>query len=194
MKNSADIIRLIDAKGGIVRVKDLTRRQYRILLDMAASGEVNRIGRGLYATDEALADTRYDIEKIIPGGIICTFSAWAYYGLTTQIPMSVCVAVARGRKIILPDYPPITLYHQSKEQLEIGKTTAVIDGQEIIIFDIERCVCDAIKYRNKIGMEVCSEILKSYLKRKGIDLSKLSRYAKRLRVGNILHTYLQALL
>ena len=160
---------------------------------MAASGEVNRIGRGLYATDDALTATLYDIEKIVPGGIICTYSAWVYYGLTTQIPMSVCVAVARGRKIVLPNYPPITLYHQSEEQLEIGKTSAMIDGQEVTIFDIERCVCDAIKYRNKIGMDVCSEILQSYVKRKGIDLNKLSQYAKRLRVGNLLHTYLQAL-
>ena len=194
MENPEDIIRLIEAKGGIVRAKDLTSRQYHILLEMAASGEVNRIGRGLYATDDALTTTLYDIEKIVPGGIICTYSAWAYYGLTTQIPMSVCVAVARGRKIVLPNYPPITLYHQSEEQLEIGKTSAMIDGQEVTIFDIERCVCDAIKYRNKIGMDVCSEILQSYVKRKGIDLNKLSQYAKRLRVGNLLHTYLQALL
>ncbi|MDE7026278.1 MAG: type IV toxin-antitoxin system AbiEi family antitoxin domain-containing protein [Paramuribaculum sp.] len=194
METPADIISIIEANGGMVRTRDLTSRQYHILLDMVASGEVNRIGRGLYATDEALAETGYDIEKIIPGGILCSYSAWVHYGLTTQIPMSVCVAVPRGRKIILPDYPPITLYHQSEEQLLIGKTSAIVNGHEVRIFDLERCVCDAIKYRNKIGMDVCSEILQTYIKKKGIDLNKLTRYAKQLRVGNILHTYLQALL
>lgn len=194
MKTSEDIIKLIESKGGFVRAKDLTSRQYHILLEMAASGEVNRIGRGLYATDDVLANNIYDAERIIPGGILCSYSAWAYYELTTQIPMSVCVAVARGRKITLPDYPPITLYHQSEEQLSIGRTTVSVNEQEIAIFDIERSVCDAIKYRNKIGMEICSEILQTYLKRKGTDLNKLSRYARQLRVGNILHTYLNVLL
>lgn len=161
---------------------------------MTASGLVNRIGRGLYATDDALANTMYDVRKLIPGGIVCSYSAWAYYGLTTQIPLTFCIAIARGRKVTLPSYPPITLYHQSERQLQIGKTTAVIDGIEIDIFDIERSVCDALKYRNKIGKDLCSEILQTYLKKKDRNLNKLSQYARQLRVGTVLHTYLEALL
>lgn len=30
---------------------------------------------------------------------------------------------------------------------------------------MERSVCDAIKYRNKIGLEVCSEVVRNYLKK-----------------------------
>lgn len=194
MNTSAEILKKFDSSGGIMRARDLSSRQYHILLDMAASGIVNRIGRGLYATDDALANTMYDVRKIIPGGIVCAYTAWAYYGLTTQIPTSFCVAVARGRKVTLPNYPPITLYHQSEQQLQIGKTTAEISGLEIDIFDIERCVCDALKYRNKIGIDVCSEILQTYLKLKNRNLNQLSRYARQLRVGTLLHTYLEALL
>lgn len=194
MNTSDDILKEIESAGGIIRARDLSSRQYHILLDMAASGIVNRVGRGLYATDEALANTMYDVRKLIPGGIVCSYTAWAYYGLTTQIPTSFCVAVARGRKITLPDYPPITLYHQSEQQLQIGKTTTETSGLEIDIFDIERCVCDALKYRNKIGIDVSSEILQTYLKKKNRNLNLLSQYARQLRVGTLLHTYLEALL
>lgn len=194
MKSSNDILNKIESAGGIIRARDLSSRQYHILLEMAESGIVNRIGRGLYATDEALANTMYDVRKLIPGGIVCSYTAWAYYGLTTQIPTSLCVAVSRGRKVTLPDYPPITLYHQSEQQLLIGKLTAEINGLEIDIFDIERCVCDALKYRNKIGVDVCSEILQTYLKMKNRNLNQLSQYARQLRVGTLLHTYLEALL
>ncbi|MBQ8191328.1 MAG: hypothetical protein IJZ45_06145, partial [Bacteroidaceae bacterium] len=62
------------------------------------------------------------------------------------------------------------------------------------IFDIERCVCDAVKYRNKIGIDVCSEILKNYLSRKGVNLSRLSDYAKALRIETVLHKYLEIVL
>jgi len=194
MNTSADILSKLKSAGGIIRAKDLSSRQYHILLEMVASGMVNRIGRGLYATDEALANTMYDVRKLIPGGIVCSYTAWSYYGLSTQIPTTFCIAVARGRKVTLPDYPPITLYHQSEQQLQIGKASTEINGLEIYIFDMERSVCDALKYRNKIGMDVCSEILQTYLKKKGRNLTKLSQYARQLRVGTLLHTYLEALL
>lgn len=194
MNTTEDILNKLESAGGIIRARDLSSRQYHILLEMVASGMVNRIGRGLYATDEALANTIYDVRKLIPGGIICTYTAWAYYGLSTQIPTTFCVAVARGRKFTLPDYPPITLYHQSQEQLQIGNTCVVINGLEVDIFDIERCVCDALKYRNKIGMDVCSEILQTYIRKNEKNLNKLSKYAQQLRVGTLLHTYLEALL
>ena len=53
-----------------------------------------------------------------------------------------------------------------------------IDGYVVKIDDLEKSVCDAIKYRAKIGLDVATEILKNYLKRKDRNLSKLVRYAK----------------
>jgi hypothetical protein len=56
---------------------------------------------------------------------------------------------------------------------------------------VERCVCDAVKFRNKIGIDVCSEIIGNYLERTNRNLSKLMDYARKLRVGTILEQYLQ---
>ena len=68
---------------------------------------------------------------------------------------------------------------------------AEISGYHVRITDMERSVCDAVKYRNKIGMEVCSEVIRNYLKKKDRNLSRLSEYAKRLRVANILKNYME---
>ena len=61
----------------------------------------------------------------------------------------------------------------------------------IPIFDIEKCVCDAVKFRNKIGIDVCTEIVKNYLKRRNKNIAKLIKYAKVLRVAKTLSTYLE---
>lgn len=45
--------------------------------------------------------------------------------------------------------------------------------------------------RNKIGMDVCSEIVRNYMKCEDRDLNKLSEYAKALRVGTVLHNIIQ---
>ena len=66
-----------------------------------------------------------------------------------------------------------------------------IDGYKIAIYDIERCVCDAIKHRNKIGIDVCAEILNNYLKRPERNLSRLMDYARQMRVTSTLEKYLE---
>ncbi|MDY5229369.1 MAG: hypothetical protein SPH37_10165, partial [Sodaliphilus sp.] len=58
------------------------------------------------------------------------------------------------------------------------------------ITDLERSVCDAVKYRNKIGLDTTAEIIRNYLKKDKRNLSRLSEYAKRLRVANTLKNYL----
>ena len=69
------------------------------------------------------------------------------------------------------------------------KTT--IDGYIINVYDAERSVCDAVKFRNKIGIDVCAEIIGNYLERPERNISKLMDYAKLLRVNTTLEKYLE---
>ena len=52
-------------------------------------------------------------------------------------------------------------------------------------------MCDAVKYRNKIGLDICAEIIRSYVRRKDRNLSRLMDYAKRLRLEKVLNNYLE---
>ena len=90
----------------------------------------------------------------------------------------------------MPDYPIIDLYYWMGNNLEFGIVTQNISGFDVRITDLEHTVCDAVKYRNKIGMDVCGEILNSYLKREDKDLGLLHEYARKLRVDNVLTNYL----
>ena len=89
-----------------------------------------------------------------------------------------------------PVYPSIEFYFITESIFDLGITTMNVGGYSIRIYDIERCVCDAIKFRNKIGTDVCSEVLTAYLARADRDISKLMKYAHILRISNILQHYL----
>ena len=67
-------------------VKEEGRAAYYKLLDSVRDGDTVRIKRGVYATAEQLADTMIDVEAIVPGGVLCLFSAWNVHGLTTSLP------------------------------------------------------------------------------------------------------------
>lgn len=66
-----------------------------------------------------------------------------------------------------------------------------ISNYQVRMTDLERSVCDAVKYRNKIGLDLCAEIIRTYLRKKERNLSRLMDYAERLRVTKILNNYLE---
>lgn len=164
---------------------------YRKILQKAKEGELIKVRNGVYATMDTLAGSMIDINTIVPRGVLCLYSAWHNYGMTTQIPNAFYIAVGRKRRIRLPASIDITLVYQKDELLDIGKTYMDIDGVRVAIYNRERCVCDAIKYRNKIGIDVMREILDAYLNYPKKNLMLLSQYAKELRVYKLLSIYLE---
>ena len=92
---------------------------------------------------------------------------------------------------VLPDYPEFQLVYQSDNLLSIGATRKNVQGYDIPIFDMERSVCDAIKYRNKVGIDVMAEILQTYLRRPDKNISRLMDYASKLRIRKTLNQYLE---
>ncbi|MCH5310939.1 MAG: hypothetical protein J1E57_03140 [Prevotella sp.] len=179
----------IKSQGGYIRAKDLkdNRPMYDQLLSEVAKGNVVRLRNGIYALPDEMAKTMVDVETIVPGGILCMYSAWAYYELTTKLPPEICIAIEKKRKVTLPAYPPISLYYWSQTTFELGVVQQEIDGYKVKIYDLEKSVCDAVKFRNKIGIDISSEILKNYLKRPDKNLTRLNEYAKRMRVANIIN-------
>jgi predicted transcriptional regulator of viral defense system len=172
-------------------VKERGRSEYYKMLKEAREGNVVCVRRGVYASWEQLADTMIDLDVIVPGGVLCLLSAWHVYGLTTSLPQAYHVAVKRGRKITLPAFPQIELHHVSEPLFMLGVEEKVISNHKVKIYNLERCVCDAVKFRNKIGMDVCAEVVNNYLNRPDWDLTRLMDYAAQLKVHRTLERYLE---
>ena len=191
MRNTT-IIDELQKSGGFIKANEVkTRGEYEQLRRATEEGTLLRLRNGVYAEMSALANNMVDVERIVPGGVLCLYSAFAHYGLSTQVPSSFCIAIEAKRKLRLPDYPIIDLYYWKKENLEFGITQKDLSGYVLRITDLERTVCDAVKYRNKIGLDVCGEVIDNYLKVDTRNISLLNEYADRLRLRTILTKYLE---
>jgi len=171
--------------------KDKGRTAYYKMLEDARVGELIQVRRGVYASIDQLSGSMIDVEAIVPQGILCLWSAWSIHELTTSMPQAFHIAIKRDRKVVTPTFPQVKLHHYTKSILEIGSVFMSKEGFTFRIYDVERCVCDAVKFRNKVGMDVCSEIINNYLSRSDRNISKLMDYARQMRVANILEKYLQ---
>ena len=186
---------MIRERGGYISRKDIeSRAVYDQLLAEVGRGSVVRVRAGVYALPDEMARPMIDVERVVPGGVVCMFTAWEHYGLTTKLPPAICIAIDKNRKVRVPDYPPISLYYWTQGVYELGVMETEIDGFHVRIYDMEKSVCDAVKFRNKIGMDVSSEILRNYLQRKGRNLERLHEYAKKMRIETTLSNLVYYLL
>ncbi len=186
-----ELIELFERHNGYLTKNDIDSRiLYDNLLKQIELGVVERVKRGVYYFSE-VAETMIDVSRIVPGGVLCLYSAWFYYDLTLSIPQSYNIAIEKKRKIKVPDYPSITLFYWQREYYELGVTARNIEGFDVDIYDLEKCVCDAVKYRNKVGIEVVKEVIQSYVKRQDRNFSRLIEYARKMRIEKTIRTYLE---
>ena len=164
--------------------------------ELRQSGQLVRIKRGLYRVRGLpLVDNQdfVDVAQAVPDGVICLTSALAYHDLTTFNPSFVTVALRKGSRIPVVEYPPVDFYLFGDKVFELG-VERIREGEFAFrIYDREKTVCDCMRYRNKIGIDIAKEGLREYLKRKDRNLSKLSRYAEICRVKTIMNNWLDAL-
>lgn len=161
------------------------------------SGFLHRVNRTTYENLSFSGDENdfYSAEAFVPNGVICLMSAARYYELTSFLPDAVDVAIERKKKVnTLPDWPSIRIYYFSAARMGIGVRKVSEDGNTFHVFDIEKTVVDIIYYRNRVGVEEASEVLRNYLKRRERQIDRLYAYAKQLRCEKVARTYLEVLL
>jgi len=114
--------------------------------------------------------------------------------LTTTIPHENHIAITQNKKVLLPDYPPIKLYYLSDGFYQLGITQISIGNQNVKIYDLEKSVCDAVRFRNKVGLDIAIEVLKNYVNRKDRNFDKLAKYARPIRIEKIMQNMIMPML
>jgi predicted transcriptional regulator of viral defense system len=193
------IFELAAKNGGYLRTIDLKNNKIspKHLAILVEDGALEKVSYGLYRLaqlDWAAYEDFIAITKRIPQGVICSISALDYYELSTINPGAVHLCVRKNSNIVRPTYPPVEFYYQSNGQFELGITEIAIRGERVRIYSPEKTICDCIKYRNRIGMDIMLEAVKNYTQRKDRDLGRLFEYSRKCRVEKLLTNYMEVLI
>jgi len=191
-----ELIKLFKKNKGFLSAKQMQGTSFRYHLNkLIATKEVTKIRYGLYVLNSfPKYDEREIVATLIPNGVFCMQSAWSYHELTTTIPYQYHIAIPRKLKLSLPEYPPIKLYYWSNKLQETDTIQVSVNSNELSYYNLERSVCNAVKFRNKIGEDILLEVLKNYTKRKDKNIDQLMLIAKKLRIEKVISPYLKILL
>jgi hypothetical protein len=68
-----------------------------------------------------------------------------------------------------------------------------INGNIIKIYNIEKTICDCLRYEDKISKDIIVESIKEYVKRRDKNISKLMNYATKAKVRDVIQKYIEVL-
>lgn len=192
-------IHIFSANGGILRTSQSVKQGIapRTLYKMRDAGLLRQISRGVYQLTSNPLPGQLDMISVImrvPKAVICLISALHFYGLTTQIPHRVSIALPQSAEKPRLDYPPADIVWLTEKSYSAGVTEQLLDGFSVKIYSKEKTIADCFKFRNKIGLDIALEALKAYLNLADRQIDQLLIYARVDRVENLLQRYIEALI
>ena len=190
------IIFLANQKG-LIRSSDLDELEIpRIYLTrLTASGELQKVGRGLYKLPNSMLSENESLAMVatkIPKAVICLLSALQFHELTTQLPRQIWIALPRGSGSPKTSYPPIKLIQYSGKSYTEGIEVHQCEQVPIKVYCIAKTIADCFKHRNRIGLDVALEALREAHRKKKVTSKSLWEYAKICRVSNVMRPYIEA--
>jgi predicted transcriptional regulator of viral defense system len=186
-------------KTGLLRTHDLVEQgiAYTTLSRLTQQGRLQRISRGVYALpDIPVTEYRSLVEASVrvPSGVICLLSALRFHQLTTHAPFEIWIAIENKRWKPRVEELPLRMFYFSGAAFTSGVETHTLEGLPLKIYDPAKTVADCFKYRNKIGIDLCIEALRTGLHQRRFTVDLLLNYAKICRVQKIMQPYLEAML
>ncbi|MCF0155461.1 MAG: hypothetical protein HUJ84_07115, partial [Veillonella sp.] len=82
-----------------------------------------------------------------------------------------------------------------KDWYDIGVSDVLTPNGHIVKgYSVERTLCDLVRLKNKVDIQIITEAFKRYVKRKDKNIPLLSEYAKVFKVQDKVRSYLEVLL
>lgn len=188
---------LIKQQNGTILSADLDKygipRKYLQIL--IAEGRLEKCDRGIYVTVDAIEDEMFAMQKKYSKLIYSHETALFMHDLSDRTPFEYSATVPSGYKVVSNVADKFKIYYVKKELHELGAISLKSSfGNQIRVYNIERTICDIIKSRSRVDIQILNEALRRYVKIKSSDYSLLMDYAKKLNIEKVLKNYLEVIL
>lgn len=187
---------IIKKQNGTLLSSDLSKynipRTY--LSMMVAEGKIERVSRGIYVLPDAIEDEMYVMQKRYPNLIFPHETALFLHDLSDRTPFEYSATVPSGYKVVEMINYRFKIYYIKKDLHTLGVVGGKTSFRNTIkVYNIERTICDVLRSRNQMGIQIVSEALKRVIRNKSLDYILLMEYSGKFNVEKILNTYMEVL-
>lgn len=167
----------------------------RMLAEAVASGELVRVGRGLYALPEAWEDELFIVQHRFARGTFSDETALYLHGLTDRAPFSLTMTFPRSYNAKSARGAGIVCRTCADDVLDLGACEVRTPyGNPVRSYNAERTLCDIVRGQGVINAQVVVPAMRAYAASRDRDPARLMGYARRLGVESKVRGYLEVLL
>lgn len=184
MKFSEIINDILKNNNGIITsaICDIHKIPHVYLTRMVKNNMLVRLERGIYMDNTGSYDDYYFFQLRFDKCIFSFQSALFFHGLTDLVPFRKEVTLYKGYN---PHTIPsdVLIHFANKNIYELGIIEIETQfGNHIKIYDKEKTICDVIKSRKEMDVEIFKKAIKKYLEFENKDMNRLYRYAEQLGI------------
>lgn len=197
MDNFEKILKIMKNNGGYITAKELEENNINryFLTKMIERKQIKRISRGYYGLADYNADEYYKTISASEKAVFSMNTALYLHNLSDRTPLVYDITVPYYYGGSLRNNKNVNLYFVKSSILNLGKIEMTSPfGMKIKVYDKERTICDIVKNRNNMDMEIFSKAIKTYIKSSDKKLNKLMKYAKELKIENKIREYMEVIL
>ena len=188
-----DYKKIIDKNNGIIYANKLDEYNIdrHVLYSLVQEGILNRIAHGIYASPEKDINEFWLTSEKYKKGIYSHNTALYFYGMTDRTPFRLDMTFPSNNRV---NNELLNVHYIKKEFYDLGQTEFELENDLIIkVYNLERTICDIIRDRNKIDLQIFNTAINDYMKRNDKNLILLSEYAKKFKIDKILAQYMEVL-
>lgn len=166
---------------------------YVYLTRMVNAGDINRVKRGIYTTNEDIIDEYYLLYQKNKKIIFSFISSLYLHNLIDRIPyrMEVTLPNNYNSSHISKE---VIIHKVKKENHTVGITKVkTIFGNEVACYDMERSICDIVRFRDKIDVEIFRKAIMSYKIHPKRNIYNLRKYAKVFKISKKINELLDVI-
>lgn len=193
------IIKYFKDHTGVARFSELLKAGFHpdSLSLLEKQGNIEKIARGLYRLKGHDLGSHPDLVLAsfqAPQGVICLISALYFHKVTDEIPHRIDIAIPSGARANKIKYPPVKFYRFSPKTHKAGVKVHTIGGHKIRVYSLAKTLADCFKFRNKIGINIARDALKTAIKDNMVTPAEVLYFAKLCRVVKIIKPILETIL
>lgn len=189
---------IMNGRQGLLLTSDLAHfdipRTYLSIMEQ--SGEIERVSRGVYRSANAfIEDELFSFQSRYSSTVFSHETALYFHDLTDRSPLTYSITAPSGYHSQVLNDSGHKIFYISRALFDLGTISMnTPQGNKVRTTDLERTICDIVRNRNQIDVQVRNAALKGYVKNKDRNLNRLHAYAKQFRIQTIVRDYLEILL
>ena len=191
------IKQIANSNAGFIKTSDIVEVGISkpMLRKYVDAGKLEQIRKGLYVLADDLADEFALIQIQSTKAIFSYGTALYLWGLSDRTPHIFDITVPQGTNIsrLKKDTTNLRCHYVQPDIYTLGITEMRSpQGATVRLYDKERCICDLIRDKDKVDIQIYTHAIKDYFNSKA-DRRKLLKYSKVLGVEEKVRTYMEIL-